>query len=119
VTFEVGNLIEEMSNEIFANELHEKIKEVRKDQGWDEFWLIFQQKPDMYLANVIRNGWTATNVKPQPISNTIHFYVNWKQGRIESMVFPPDTVNTDMYNYMPLDGKGELDYTRKLKAVEA
>lgn len=111
--YEAGSLIQGMKEHIFGKELHEKIIEVRKEKNWDEFWLIFQQKPDRFLCNVIRNGWTATNERPPPISNTIQFYIDWKNGRIESKVFAPDAVTSNLYNYIP-DNKQELDLNRKL-----
>lgn len=113
---EAGMLIQAMNEHVFGKELEEKIDDVRKDKGWDEFYLTFQQKPDLFMCNIIRNGWTASNVQPRPQSNTIQFYVNWKQGRVESRVFPPDSREGqgDIYHVPLIDGKQELNYSRKL-----
>jgi hypothetical protein len=112
MVFEIGEVIERMREDLFSKELQTKIEQVRKDKGWDEFYLVFAQKPDLYLVNVLRNVWVASETKPNPISNTIHFYINWKQGRIEHRVFVPSKSN--IYNYPLLKGKKEFDLRRKI-----
>ncbi len=112
MVYEIGEVLEHMNETIMVKELDKKINEVRKDKNWDEFWLIFSMKPNFYLSNVINSVWIACNEKPNPVSNTIHFYINWKQGRIESRVFPPSQSN--IYNYPIRDSDKEFDKKRKI-----
>lgn len=112
MAYEIGEILKNMKEEIMAKKLEEKIEEIRKEKNWDEFWIIYSMKPDFYLCNVLRESWIATDKRPNPISNTIHFYVNWKQGRVESKAFSPSKSN--IYDFPLLKGQNEFDLNRKI-----
>lgn len=76
MTVDIGMLLEEMNTEILGKELEKRATEIHEKQGWDEFYLVYSAKPDLFLPTVIRETWAAQEKLPNPISNTIQFYVN-------------------------------------------
>lgn len=112
MAFEIGEVLKAMDEDVMGRKLEEKIHEVRKEKNWDEFWIVYSMKPDMYLVNVLRESWIATDKRPNPISNTIHFYINWKQGRVESKAFVPSKSN--LYDFPLLPGESEFNLNKKI-----
>lgn len=116
MAYEAGMLLEAMIKGILDGELDEKISDVRRDKGWDEFYLTFQQKPDLFLTFLLRNGWVASQLQPRPEENTIQYYINWKTGEKTARYFPPNPTGkaSGIYNVPMIGTSNELDLKRKL-----
>lgn len=115
MTLEVGELIQAMNTDL-RNEVEERAKEVHNSEGWDDFWLVYSEKPDKFLHGISRAGWSAIEIEPLPQSNTIQFHVNWKSGKIDRYDYSPSTDErfTDIYGFTPIGDEKFLDYKRKI-----
>jgi hypothetical protein len=117
MSIEMGDLLLAMNTDL-RKEVEERAQSVHKSEGWNDFWLVYSEKPDKFLMHkkVSRAGWSAIEMEPLPQSNTIMFHVNWKSGKIDRFDYPPsnDEKFTDIYGYKPVSGEKFLDYTRKI-----
>lgn len=79
---EKGAIIQAMCLDL-QDDLPNRVSDVRKQTGWDEFWMLFTMREDICNPKVIRQGWVACPIAPLNIEGTLVFYVNYKKGLLE------------------------------------
>lgn len=115
MTVEVGDVISAMKTDHRA-EVERRSQEVHDSEGWNDFWLVYSEKPDKFLHGISRASWAAIEMEPLPQSNTIQYHINWKSGKIDRFVYSPSTDEkiSDIYGFTPVGDEKFLDYNRKI-----
>lgn len=93
---QLGETRDAMTKDFMEETLPETAEEVHKQNGWEQFYLLFSFKEDLGNPNVIREGRVASRKKPKVMPlNSMCFYIDYKKGLIISQWILPRDLGFD------------------------
>lgn len=109
MVYQIGEVRDAMTKHFLEKQLWETAQEVRKEKGWNEFWMIFHDREDIGLCNVIRRARVATNKRPPKMLASMCFHVVWDRGICEpEWILPRDIpYDTEVFGS---DGNASIVY---------
>ena len=94
-SYQIGELREEMGQDFLATKIQDVINQAAIDKpSLKQYYIVYAAKPDKYLCNVMREGFTVTNIAPPKMFGAMCFYIDTAKGMIRpEWILPLDVGN--------------------------